>query len=119
VVWRAPIAKGEKLAEQASEEFEAFANSVDAAIVGLCNCGSCSLWAVHDYLALLRRRLPAVLVATAQFERLAHALCEQGGRTGIRLKVVPYPMEGRLEDDVREVARAHYDDMLTIFRARR
>lgn len=116
LVWRAPIVKGAKVAE-ASAEFETFKEGIDAAIVGLCNCGSCSYWAIHDALGTLDAGVPTLVVATEHFERLARVLAAKGGRTDLRLVVLPYPLEGRVEDDVRAVARQHFESMLDTFGA--
>ena len=112
VIWRAPVGKGQQEAEIASAEYRQFVGSIDVAIVGLCNCGSCTLWAVTDGLGALERDIPTVVVSTKHFERLARALAEKSGRADLRVQLVPYPLEGRLEDDVRQIAREHFAPML-------
>ena len=115
-VWRAPIVKGAKV-ESAGAEFADFNADVDAAIVGLCNCGSCSFWAIHDALGSLDSGLPTLVVATAHFERLARMLATKGGRPDVRMVVLPYPLEGRKESEVREIARQYFDQALETFGA--
>ena len=110
VTWRAPVLKGESAAA-GTEEYKKFLDSVDVAIVGLCNCGSCTLWAVHDALGALDRGCPTVLVATDHFARLARTLAASSGRGDVRIVVLPYPLEGLPEDEVRSIARAHLDDL--------
>jgi hypothetical protein len=112
VMWRAPVGKGDKQAVDGSGEFAAFLDSIDVAITGLCNCGSCTLWAVHDGLAALKHDIPTVFVSTEHFERLARTLADKEGFDDIRIHLLPYPLEGRLEDDVRQVAREHFDGLL-------
>ena len=112
VIWRAPVAKGEA-AVAGGEEFNRFLEDIDVLIVGLCNCGSCSLWAIHDALAGLDRDLPTVTVATAHFERLARTLADQGGRADIRLVVLPYPLEGQAPEAIREIAHAEFETLLS------
>jgi len=82
------------------------------AITGLCNCGSCTLWAVHDGLSALKRDIPTVFVSTEHFERLARTLSDKDGFDDIRIQLLPYPLEGRLEEDVRQVARDHFGSVL-------
>lgn len=113
MIWRAPVGKGDKEAVDATEEFTAFLDEIDVAITGLCNCGSCTLWAVHDGLAALKRDLPTVFVSTEHFERLARTLSDKEGFDDIRIQLLPYPLEGRLEDDVRQVARDHFSSVLS------
>ena len=46
----------------------AFIASIDIAVVGLANCGSCTGWTVHDALAAAAAGKPTVAIATANFE---------------------------------------------------
>jgi hypothetical protein len=50
----------------------------------------------------------AVVVVTAEFEHLAHTMAANAGRAGLRVHVLPYPLESRPEAEVREIARAHW-----------
>jgi hypothetical protein len=117
VLWRAPVVRGEEEVVRAAEEFRWFLGNIDVAIVGLCNCGSCTLWAIHDALATLDCGLPTVAIATEHFARLARILSEKGGRPDIRMTVLPYPLEGRPEPEVREIARASFEQMLKVLGA--
>jgi hypothetical protein len=49
---------------------------------------------------------------TAEFEHLAHTMAANAGRTGLRVHVLPYPLESRPEAEVREIAREHYPKLL-------
>ena len=113
IMWRAPVGKGDKQAIDGGNEFEAFLDEADVVITGLCNCGSCTLWAVHDGLAALKRDLPTVLISTEHFERLARTLSDTDGFDDIRIKLLPYPLEGKLEEEVRQIARDNFDEVLT------
>jgi hypothetical protein len=116
-VWRAPIGKGEQLASNAAKGFGEFLADIDAGIFGLCNCGSCTLWAVHDAIAALDMELPSLTVATTHFEKLARKLAQSRGRAELRMVVLPFPLEGRPEPEVRAIARAHLNDALSAFGA--
>ena len=49
---------------------------------------------------------------TAEFEPLAHTMAANAGRAGLRVHVLPYPLETRPEAEVREIAREHYPLLL-------
>jgi hypothetical protein len=112
VLWRAPVAKGSDAAVEASKEYLDFLDRIDVLVTGLCNCGSCTMWAVHDGVGALDRNLPTVFTATTNFEPLTRMLAGQRGRSQVRLVLLPYPLEGRSEAEVRQIAREHYPDML-------
>ncbi len=50
---------------------------------------------------------------TAEFEHLAHTMAANAGRAGLRVHVLPYPLEMRPEDEVRAIAREHWPAFLT------
>jgi hypothetical protein len=50
----------------------------------------------------------AVAVVTGEFEALAHTMSANAGRSGLRVHVLPYPLETRTEADVREIAVEHW-----------
>lgn len=54
----------------------------------------------------------AVVVVTAEFESLAHTMAANAGRAGLRVHVLPYPLESRPEAEVRAVAREHWPRLL-------
>jgi len=54
----------------------------------------------------------AVVVVTAEFEALAHTMAANAGRTGLRVHVLPYPLESRPEAEVREIAIDHWPKLL-------
>ncbi|MFC5210355.1 hypothetical protein ACFPM0_27850 [Pseudonocardia sulfidoxydans] len=101
-----------KEATTIDDELDAFLGSVDAAVIGLCNCGSCTMWSVHDALRSLSRNLPTVLVSTEHFESLARTLAAQSGRPEVKVQLLPYPLEGRNEPEVRTIAREYYPHLL-------
>jgi hypothetical protein len=54
----------------------------------------------------------AVAVVTQEFEALAHTMAANAGRSGLRVVVLPYPLETRPEEEVRSVARDHWGPFL-------
>jgi hypothetical protein len=115
--WRSMGRTGEEGARMAAEMDE-FLSGIDAAVVGLANCGSCSSWTIHDALAAANRGLPTIAVATAQFEDLARNLARRGGRSDLRLHVLPYPLDILQKDTVHDIARDHYRPFLRAFGVR-
>jgi hypothetical protein len=55
-----------------------------------------------------QRGKTAVAVVTAEFEDLARTMAANAGRAGLRVHVLPYPLESRPEAEVREIAREHW-----------
>jgi len=54
---------------------------------------------------------------TAEFEHLAHTMAANAGRPGLRVLVLPYPLESRAEPDVRAIAVAHWPVLLDVLGA--
>ena len=54
----------------------------------------------------------AVAVVTQEFEALAHTMAANAGRPGLRVVVLPYPLETRPEEEVRRVGRDHWGSLL-------
>lgn len=54
----------------------------------------------------------AVAVVTEEFEALSHTMAANAGRSGVRVHVLPYPLETRSEEEVRAIAREHYRSLL-------
>lgn len=67
---------------------------------------------MHDAVVALQEGKAAVAVVTSEFEALAHTMAENAGRSGLRVLVLPYPLDSRSEDEVREIAREHYRPLL-------
>ncbi len=51
-------------------------------------------------------------MVTAEFEQLAHTMAANAWRAGLRVLVLPYPLESRPEDEVRAIAREHWPALL-------
>ena len=49
---------------------------------------------------------------TQEFEVLAHRMAANAGRAGLRVHVLPYPLESKPEDEVRAIAREHWPKLL-------
>jgi Skp family chaperone for outer membrane proteins len=64
---------------------------------------SCGL---HDVLAFEEAQRPAVLVASAVFEKAAADQAAKLGAPDLRRVFVPHPVQDRTDDEMRAMARA-------------
>jgi hypothetical protein len=55
---------------------------------------------------------PAVVVVTAEFEQFAHRLAAHNNHPSMRVLVLPYPLEGLPEEEVRRIAVDSYPGLL-------
>ena len=72
---------------------------------------------MHDTVAVASRGKTAVVVVTAEFEHLAHTMAANGGRGGLRVLVLPYPLESRPEKEVRDIAHEYWPRLLELIGA--
>ena len=98
---------------QADDAYQQFIEGVDAAIVGLGNCGSCTSWTIKDAIAAMTLERPTVGVVTEQFAALAGMLSGHYGRAGLRTVVLPFPLQHRPEAEVRSIARDAFPGLLS------
>jgi hypothetical protein len=101
-------AEGERLAKALDE----FLGSIDIAVVGLGNCGSCTGWTIRDALAAAAHGLPTTAICTEVFAELGHNLAQRGGRSGLRIHVLPYPLNEKQKAQVEPVAYEHLPKVL-------
>jgi hypothetical protein len=109
--WRSGGRSGAE-GERMQRDYEKFLNSIDVAIVGLANCGSCTGWTIRDAITAANVGLPTVAIATANFEAFAHEIARRGGRSGLRVHVLPYPLNEQLREDVLAIGEAHFESAL-------
>lgn len=109
--WRSCGRSGEE-GERMEREYKEFLASIDVAIVGLANCGSCTGWTIRDAITAANTGLPTTAIATANFETFAHEIARRGGRSGLRVHVLPYPLNEQLRDDVVRIGEAHFLPLL-------
>jgi hypothetical protein len=55
---------------------------------------------------------PAVVVVTEEFVSIATQIARLRGHAGLRQMVLPYPLEGLAEQDVRTIAREAYPRLI-------
>lgn len=105
--WRSAGRSGEE-GERCEREYADFLKSIDVAVVGLANCGSCTGWTIRDAITAANAGLPTTAIATANFEAFAHELAVRGGRSGLRVHVLPYPLNEQRKEDVLPIGEAHF-----------
>jgi hypothetical protein len=110
--WRSTNRSGGEGEEQV-RSLEHWLKTVDVVISGLANCGSCTGWTIRDAIAAANSGVPTVAVATRNFEQFAHELGARGGRSGLRVHVLPYPLNELSRAEVDRVAEEYFDDLLT------
>lgn len=110
--WRSHQGRTGAEGERVAKAMEEFLNSIDIAVVGLGNCGSCTGWTIRDALAAAAKGLPTTAVCTEVFEELGQQLAKHGGRSGLRIHILPYPLNEKLREEVEPVAHQHYQSML-------
>jgi hypothetical protein len=109
--WRSTNRSGQEGEEQ-DRSLQAWLKTIDIAVVGLANCGSCTGWTIRDAIAAANAGLPTTAVATKNFEDFAHLLAARGGRSGLRVHVLPYPLNELTRAEVEPVAEAYFDGLL-------
>lgn len=115
--WRSTNRSGLEGEEQAAS-LDAWLRTIDVAVVGLANCGSCTGWTVRDAVTAVNTGIPTVAIATRNFEDFAHELAARGGRSGLRVHVLPYPLNELSREEVDPVADACFDELLSVMGAR-
>ena len=115
--WRSGGRSGDE-GERMAEELAAFLKTIDVAVVGLANCGSCTGWTVRDAITAANAGLPTTAIATANFETFAHEIAARGGRSGLRVHVLPYPLNEQRYEDVLPIGEAHFYPVLGTMGAR-
>jgi hypothetical protein len=109
--WRSGGRSGDE-GERMEREYQQFLASIDVAVIGLANCGSCTGWTVRDAITAANAGLPTTAIATANFETFAHELARRGGRSGLRVHILPYPLNEQLREDVMRIGEAHFEGVL-------
>lgn len=110
--WRSHQGRTGEEGQRVAQQLEEFLDAIDIAVVGLGNCGSCTGWTIRDALAAAEKGLPTTAVCTEVFEELGRQLAGHGGRSGLRIHILPYPLNEKNREDVEPVARQHLTGML-------
>ena len=111
-IWRANQGRTGAEGDRMARELDEFLDAIDIAVVGLGNCGSCTGWTIRDALAAAEKGLPTTAVCTEVFEELGRNLARRGGRSGLRMHILPYPLNEKLKEDVDPIAYEHLAGMM-------
>ncbi len=111
VFWRSGGRSGDE-GERMNADYQEFLKTIDVAVVGLANCGSCTGWTIRDAIAAANAGLPTTAIATKNFEDFAHELAARGGRSGLRVHVLPYPLNELSRDEVDAIGEAYFEGAL-------
>jgi hypothetical protein len=114
--WRCFGRSGEE-GERMERELAAWLATLDVAVVGLANCGSCTGWTIRDAITAANAGLPTTAVATKNFEAFAHTIARRGGRSGLRVHVLPYPLNEQEREVVDAVGESHFAGLLEVMGA--
>ncbi|HEY8215501.1 MAG TPA: hypothetical protein VIH82_00085 [Acidimicrobiia bacterium] len=96
---------------------EAWSDEVDGGIVGLGTCGSCTSFSVQDAVVLEAHGKPSVVVVTSEFETHARNMASFLGHGDLQVLVLPYPLEARPDDELRQIAAEYYPNALALLGA--
>ncbi len=110
--WRSHQGRTGEEGERVAKALDDFLNSIDIAVIGLGNCGSCTGWTIRDALAAADKGLPTTAICTEVFEELGRNLASRGGRSGLRIHILPYPLNEKEKEEVDPVAHAHLEGVL-------
>ncbi|MDI2126085.1 UGSC family (seleno)protein [Yinghuangia seranimata] len=105
--------------ERTRKNVAAWAERVDCGVSGLGTCGSCTSNSVTDAVALERLRRPAVVAVCQEFETHARTMASFLGHPSLKILVLPYPLEGRPADDLRDIAAEYYPKFVELLGATR
>lgn len=111
--WRSCGRSGEE-GERMARDLTEWLKTIDIAVVGLANCGSCTGWTIRDAISAANTGIPTVAVATKNFEDFSHTLATRGGRSGLRVHVLPYPLNELVKSEVNAIGEQYYDGLLDV-----
>jgi hypothetical protein len=94
-----------------------WADTVDCAVSGLGTCGSCTSWSVSDAVAVEDRNKPSIVAVTAEFETHAHNMANYLGHKDLKVLVLPYPLEARPAEELKQIAVEYYPKFLALLGA--
>lgn len=111
---------GERVGDQGAatrSNLGQWVTGVDCAVSGLGTCGSCTSWTVSDAVAIEAGGKPAVAAVTAEFETHARNMATFLGHGDLKILVLPYPLEGRPEPELLQIAEDYYPQFLQLLQA--
>ncbi|MFC9361496.1 hypothetical protein ACFTZB_33565 [Rhodococcus sp. NPDC057014] len=93
------------------ERYDEIASSVDAAVIGLGNCGSCTNSVATAAAELAARGLPVVVIVTAGFQTLAEKTLQYKKQAHVPVISLPAAYEVMTEDEIISIADERVADV--------
>jgi hypothetical protein len=90
------------------------AAATDFAIVGLGTCGSCTSFAIADAVAVEKHDKPVIAIVAEEFATHGRNMAAHLGHHDLKVLVLPYPLEARPEDELRQIADEYYPQALAL-----
>ncbi len=103
--------------ERTKADVRAWADGIDCGVAGLGTCGSCTSNSVHDAVALEAAGKPAVAAVCDEFAQHGSNMARFLGHPALKLLVLPYPLEARPEQELRQIAADYYPRFLQLLGA--
>jgi hypothetical protein len=111
------VETGAQIGQPASsdrKQIDEFAGRVDAAIVGLGTCGSCTTFTIKDAVTVEEHEKPVVAVVCEEFTVHAHNVARHVGHSDMNVLVLPYPLEARPAEELQQIADEYYPKVLEL-----
>ncbi len=111
------VETGAQIGDPASSDrkhVDELAASVDAAIVGLGTCGSCTTYTIKDSVAIEDYERPVVAVVCEEFVVHAHNVARHVGHGDLNVLVLPYPLEALPAEELDAIAVEYYPKALEL-----
>src|SRR3954451_15752357 len=111
------VETGAQIGDPASgdrKHIEELAGRVDAAIVGLGTCGSCTTFTIKDAVTVEEQEKPVVAVVCEEFTVHARNVARHVGHSDMQVLVLPYPLEARPVEELEQIARDYYPRVLEL-----
>jgi hypothetical protein len=96
-----------------------WADEVEAGVSGLGTCGSCTSNSVRDAVTLEALGKPAVVAVCGEFVQHARNMARYLGHADLKILELPYPLEARPAEELREIAEACYPHFVDLLGGRR
>ena len=90
------------------------ADATDFALVGLGTCGSCTSFTIADAVVVERHDKPVIAIVAEEFATHGRRMAAHLGHRDLKVLVLPYPLEGRPESELREIADEYYPQALAL-----
>jgi hypothetical protein len=114
------VETGAQIGDPASSDrkhIDELAGQVDAAIVGLGTCGSCTTFTIKDAVTVEDRSKPVVAIVCEEFIVHGRNVATHLGHGSLKILVLPYPLEARPTEELRAIADEFYPQVLALLGA--